>query len=82
MFMHLGANVLVESSQVITIIDAKMLETAKSLEEFLQVQEEEGFVIDIEPGNTKSYVVTNSNVYFSPISTLTLKKRMFYMEQL
>lgn len=82
MFMHLGNNVLVETSQVITIINAKMVEGSPSLQEFLQVQEEEGFVVEIEAGNTKSYVVTNNNVYFSPISSFTLKKRMTFMEQL
>ncbi|OEF97310.1 extracellular matrix regulator RemB [Desulfuribacillus alkaliarsenatis] len=82
MFIHLGANVLIPIKDVIAIIDVKMKDTADSMKEFLDVADEEGFVVKIEDGEIKSYVITTKNVYFSPISSVTLKKRSLYMGSL
>jgi len=82
MFIHLGANVLVPIKEVIAIIDVKMKDSAESMVEFLNIADEEGFVVNIEEGETKSYVVTSKHVYYSPISSLTLKKRSHYLQSL
>lgn len=82
MFIHLGANVLVPIKDVIAIIDVKMKDSAESMKEFLHVADEEGFVVTIDEGETKSYVITSKNVYFSPISSLTLKKRSHFVGSL
>lgn len=79
MFIHLGANIIVPTKEVIAIIDVKMKKTAESMVEFLDVADEEGFVINIDEGETKSYVITSKNVYFSPISSMTLKKRISFI---
>ncbi|WP_018131398.1 extracellular matrix regulator RemB [Effusibacillus pohliae] len=82
MFIHLGGDVMVSSKEVIAIFDLKMKEAADSTQEFLKVAEEEGFVVVVDENESKSFVVTNRKVYFSPISSLTLKKRAGFLEDL
>lgn len=82
MFIHLGGDVMVPSKDVIAIFDLKMKDSAESTKEFLNVAEEEGFVIIIDDHDSKAFVVTNQKVYFSPISSLTLKKRAGFVSEL
>ncbi|MEH7386180.1 extracellular matrix/biofilm biosynthesis regulator RemA family protein [Bacillus sp. JJ1521] len=69
----MGDNVMVRSSDVITIIDRQLLKSSSIVNEFLDVQKDK--VIELSNGNTKSVVVTVDKVYFSPLSSSTLKKR-------
>ena len=73
---------MVSSKDVIAIFDVKMKDSASSTAEFLKVADEEGFVISIDPEDIKSFVVTNERVYYSPISSLTLKKRAGFVDEL
>ncbi|WP_396232420.1 extracellular matrix regulator RemB [Fredinandcohnia sp. QZ13] len=69
----MGDNVMVRSSDVITILDRQLLKSSSIVNEFLDVQKDR--VVELSNGNTKSVVVTVDNVYFSPLSSSTLKKR-------
>lgn len=64
---------MVRSSDVITILDRQLLKSSSIVNEFLDVQKDR--VVELSNGNTKSVVVTVDNVYFSPLSSSTLKKR-------
>ncbi len=75
MFIHLGGKTSVASKDVIAIIDMKMAKKAMSTLEFLQIAEDEGFIVDISRDNPKSFVITNDCVYLTPISSTTLYKR-------
>lgn len=76
MFLHLGADVIVPKKDVIAIIDIKNNHKSRITDEFLQVADEEGFVRHVtEQGKAKSFVLTTKHVYYSPISSYTLKKR-------
>jgi hypothetical protein len=82
MFIHLGGDVMVQSKEVIAIFDVKMKYSSDSTKEFLDVADEEGFVVVIDENETKSFVVTTRKVYYSPISSLTLKKRAGFVSEL
>lgn len=82
MFIHLGGDVMVQSKEVIAIFDVKMKYSSDSTKEFLDVADEEGFVVVIDENETKSFVVTTRKVYYSPISSLTLKKRAAFVSEL
>ncbi len=64
---------MVRSSDVITILDRQLLKSSSIVNEFLDVQKDR--VVELSNGNTKSVVVTVDKVYFSPLSSSTLKKR-------
>jgi hypothetical protein len=82
MFIHLGGDVMVQSKDVIAIFDLKMKYSSDSTKEFLNVADEEGFVVTIDENESKSFVVTSKKVYYSPISSLTLKKRAGFVSEL
>jgi len=64
---------MVRSSDVITILDRQLLKSSSIVNEFLDVQKDR--VVELSNGNTKSVVVTVDKVYYSPLSSSTLKKR-------
>ena len=73
MFLHLGADVVIPKKDVIMIIDIR---TKKSpvTSEFLQISEDEGYIKAIAE-KVKSVIITTKDIYMSPISCSTLKKR-------
>lgn len=73
---------MVPSKEVIAIFDLKTQDASDSTKEFLNVAEEEGFVVVIDQNESKSFVVTNRKVFYSPISSLTLKKRAGFISEL
>ncbi|WP_027364719.1 extracellular matrix regulator RemB [Desulfotruncus alcoholivorax] len=75
MFLHLGGDVIVPKREIVAILDIRSKASAIT-REFLEIAGDEGFIINIsEPGKEKTYVITNNEIYLSPISCTTLKKR-------
>lgn len=71
MYLHIGDDILVHTDEIVAILDKKLLESSPILEEFLQQKEE----IHLAKKSVKSIVVTNKHVYYSPLASVTLKKR-------
>jgi hypothetical protein len=49
---------------------------------FLKIAEEEGFIVDYSEGDPSSFVVTEEKIYYSMISSATLRKRVNYVYNL
>ncbi|MGI6486392.1 MAG: extracellular matrix regulator RemB [Tepidanaerobacteraceae bacterium] len=84
MFIHIGNDQVVLKKDVIMILDKNTL-TSKDTSDFLQVAKEEGFVTEIiseKDKDKKSLVITNKNIIFSPISSVTLLKRADFINKL
>lgn len=81
MFLHLGADVVVSIKKVIAILDLRTAGHAPETREFLQLRRGERRVLDISEGDAKSVVLTDTEIYLSPISSLTLKKRSDHMRE-
>lgn len=82
MFLHLGADIVVALGNVISINDYKSFRSVVN-REFIKKMRMKKNIVDISENTPKSFVVTNSKVYLSAISSLTLKKRadnLFYNE--
>ncbi len=73
MFLHLGKDVVVPLSEVISIIKLEQDNSQLNLE-FLRTAEEEGFVIQLSE-EPISCVISAKYIYLSPISVRTLNKR-------
>ncbi|MDB5085513.1 MAG: hypothetical protein JWN30_2399 [Bacilli bacterium] len=82
MFIHLGGDVMVQSEQVIAIFDLRTEEASKITAEFLSKAGRNKQTITIDPAETKSFVVTEGKIYYSPISSVTLKKRAAFFTDL
>lgn len=79
MLIHLGGDTVVNLHDVIGIFDIHIQESAET-KPFIERSKEEKTIEFVEPGDVKSCVVTNNKVYYSPISSATLKKRAVAMD--
>jgi regulator of extracellular matrix RemA (YlzA/DUF370 family) len=79
MFLHVGADVVVSLKRVVAIFDLKSSQTAEATRAFITKAHQNKMVTDIAGGEAKSLVLTDSEVYLSPISSLTLMKRADFL---
>ena len=80
MFLHLGADLVVNVKDIIAIMDMDTSSTSKITREYLKNAEKSNDVINVSFEDLpKSYVVCQEKekrkVYISPISSVTLLKR-------
>lgn len=75
MFLHLGGDVVVPEKDIIAILDHKT-RLSPATREFLEISKDEGFIKKISQNDKdKAYIVTTKEIYISPISCVTLRKR-------
>ncbi|MCD5325608.1 MULTISPECIES: extracellular matrix regulator RemB [Pontibacillus] len=75
MFIHIGEDHVIESGDVISIIDFELLSSSSIVEEMIQNQRLNQRVFESPNAEAKSIVITRDYIYFSPLSVFTLKKR-------
>jgi hypothetical protein len=75
MFIHLGGEKIIRAIELIAIFDLSMEKTSKISKQFISHAEKEKKIETIGEEDSKSLVVTINKVYYSPISSSTLKKR-------
>lgn len=80
--MHIGGDTVVSIKDVITIIDHQSVKTSKITKKFLEDERKKKRLVDTNQEETKSYVITQDVIYCSPISSLTLKRRAQYVNNL
>lgn len=75
MFLHLGGDVMISKKDVIAILDIRT-KLSPVTKEFIEIAKDDGFMKNIsEQNKEKSYIVTTKEIFLSPISCITLKKR-------
>lgn len=82
LFIHLGEDVVIRSKDVVGIIDRQLVDSATIINEFLEGQQEQDNIIKITDEGIKSIVITTEKVYFSPLSSATLKRRSQMISEL
>ena len=79
MYVHIGKDVVINSDDIIAILDIESLEKKKNLEEVLQNLKISDKIIDVSEKNKKSLIIIKKNNetfgYITNISTSTLAKR-------
>jgi hypothetical protein len=75
MYIHLGGQFVVQTKDLIAILDYGDQEVEKKLSTFLDHTQKQGNLVWISKKETKSIVVTDQYIYASPISSLTLNRR-------
>lgn len=73
MYLHIGDDIVVQTDEIVAILDKKLLDSSPILAEFLQQKAE--ITLHLAKKSIKSIVVTTKHVYFSPLASVTLKKR-------
>lgn len=79
MFLHVGADVVVSLKRVIAILDLRSSQTAEATRDFLTLAQRGKKVTDVAGGEAKSLVLTDTEIFLSPISSLTLMKRADFL---
>ena len=79
MYVHIGKETIINTEDIIVILDIESLEKKKNLEEVLQNLKISDNIIDVSEENRKSLIIVNKNKknvgYITNISTTTLGKR-------
>lgn len=75
MYIHLGSDKVIRSRELIAIFDISNDKPAQLPRTLLTHTNQEKKVEQIGEEDPKSLVVTESRLYYSPISSSTLKKR-------
>ncbi len=76
MFLHIGEEHMVPVKDIVLISDCESTMFSEITNEFLNISEEEGFIVDYSSGNPRSFVLTGETIYLSMISSTTLAKRI------
>lgn len=75
MYIHLGGEKIIRSSELIAIFDTSIEKSSKVSKQFVTQAQANNTLERIGEEEAKSIVVTKNIVYYSPISSSTLKKR-------
>nr|WP_207952373.1 extracellular matrix/biofilm biosynthesis regulator RemA family protein [Paenibacillus turpanensis] len=71
----MGGEKIIQSSELIAIFDVSVEASSKISKQFVTNAQKTKNMVVIGEEETKSVVVTKTKVYYSPISSTTLKKR-------
>lgn len=82
MFLHLGEDIVLQTKDIIAIIDGNLVNESDILKEFIAVNEKNSNIYIISDGTVKSIVITENKIYFSPLTAVTLKRRSQYISEL
>lgn len=75
MYVHIGGEKVVRSSELIAIFDISIENASNETQQFLNSAHKNKTTEVVSDEKPKSLVITNDKVYYSPISSSTLKKR-------
>jgi len=75
MYIHLGDETIIRVAEIVAIFDIAIESTSKLTKQYTTRAIEDKRAEIIKDGAIKSIVVTKDKIYFSPISSITLKKR-------
>ena len=80
MYLHLGCDTVVNTKNIISILDLESTSVSKYSKEFLKTVEEEGFVRNVSEEIPKTFVICEEDgqsvIYITNISTKTLSGRI------
>lgn len=81
MFIHLGGEKLIRTSELIAIFDLSIEKSSQISYRFVHETMKKRGIEKIGEEESKSLVVTSTKLYYSPISPATLKKRAQYLNE-
>lgn len=79
MYIHIGGDRMIRAKELIAIFDISIEQSSRHSSQFMQVAKEHKIVEVVGDEEVKSIVLTQSHIYYSPISSSTLKKRLYQL---
>ncbi|MFC0186649.1 extracellular matrix regulator RemB [Fictibacillus aquaticus] len=75
MLIHLGEDEVIPSKEILAIMDYASFTASALAKGFLSLQQEKKSLTSLCDAQPKSVVITDRQIYLSPLSAATLKKR-------
>lgn len=75
MFLFLGGDITVRSSDVIGIFDIEECSVSRITADYLNVCQKKSQIVNISENMPKSFIVTENNTYISNVSNNTIRGR-------
>lgn len=79
MYIHIGGDRMIRASELIAIFDITIEASSKITSQYMQVAKEHGRIVLTGDEEVKSIVLTKNQLYYSPISSTTLRKRLYHI---
>ena len=76
MFLHLGENTVISSSEIIGIFDMDTSTVNKAIRDYLSKAEKDKKTVYVNFELPKSFIVCKDKIYICPLNTSTLLKRI------
>ena len=84
MYLHLGQDTVIEAENITAMFDIDACTVSKKTRDFLAAAQKNGEIVNVSYELPKSFIVCSKNgetkVYISQISTKTLMKRAFLVD--
>lgn len=81
MLLHLGNNSVIPLKDIIAIIDKESSFKSEYTKQFFKLAQKEGIINDTDD-KAKTYIITEKTIYTSRISSVTLRQRAGFMEDM
>jgi len=75
MILHIGGEIVVESTKLVAILDEKSVKGSVYMHKFIQDAKKRGEIRCVSQELCRSYVILDDAIYASPISSDTLMTR-------
>ncbi|GEN56402.1 hypothetical protein GCM10012290_02300 [Halolactibacillus alkaliphilus] len=75
MFMHIGNDQVIQTDDIIVMINQQDIEVSSINEEMIDYAEQEDDELSYDEDVVKTIIFTKDGVYYSPLAIQTLKKR-------
>ena len=82
MFVHIGGEYTIPIDSIIGLVNLETAQASSDVNDFLRQQENENILEYVSEELPRSLVLTDDRTYVSPISVLTLKKRIESAEKM
>jgi hypothetical protein len=79
MYIHLGGEKMIRANEVIAIFDISTEQSSDITKSLLHEVRTNRKIDVVGNEESKSIVISNSNIYYSPVSPSTLRKRIDQM---
>ena len=75
MFLHLGGDFTVNSSDVVGVFDIEKCSVSRITANFLNSSQKSGKIVNVSDDMPKSFVVASNKTYISNVSPMTINRR-------
>ena len=74
MYIYIGNSEIIKTENIICILDYQLIQSSSKFKNFIKERKHKTNIIGNKK-DVKSIIITDDELFYSPLSTITLKKR-------